>query len=1152
MEPSARGSIAPSSPADGVRVSVRVRPLNAREQAAVADAKVSWSIDSSSITQCVNTKRVAANSFHFDHVFEKHVTNEQIFSALARPVVTSATDGINGVIFAYGQTAAGKTYTMLGTQSDPGVTRRSIAEVFRLISASPNRQFLLRASYIEIYNEVIRDLLVPDNDNLKIHEDVINKRVFVDSREEVVTSVGQVMDIISRGETVRAVGETNMNDRSSRSHTIFSLKIESREMSAAEVDGEESNNDDGVAVRASTLSLVDLAGSERASFTKAQGMRLVEGGHINKSLLTLGTVINKLSSGEARTSAHIPYRDSKLTRLLQPALGGNARTAVVCAVTPALLHMEETLSTLKFASRAKKVTNQAKTNEFLDDRAKLRRAEKEVTRLKTECQSLKANGGNNNGAIARDASVNGRMLNETRELRLAAFDRKFDVLLETIRASGKASDSATRPLIRNAQLTSPSLTCALDLSRGQMNNGVEESGSNNESGQALAELRKRVFQAEKEKRQALAEINYERQAMIAEVEVLLATGEEAERARYAAEQECTEANSKLASMLMGSMVDEIVTEVMTTSLMSGKLQDTQASLAELGNVGVENDGLKRNIAALRKEHTELVKRDKRGVGPVLKEVKFLQGKLSDLEKKHKAFRQTVTKTASEKAAVERELKDKDRQNRVLHGEIAKHRNHNSKGQARVNKEYSEEKKKFESSVMELKQEASALTAKVAERDEEIGASKGQVATMEREVCEMRLARDKLREANSASSIENSELQRKLECSEAAKKALMDEVDQMTSKHESNVKEMTELTEELGKAHIELEELKSELSEVLNSAESSESDRLAAVSAQQEAEKRFSDMKKARDEAESLLRAESSEKEIAVRGLKGTEDRVSEQTKTIESLEQFIEKYKTAQETSRSQLVQANNEISELRTHVAGLERLNEGVQRSECSECQNLQNQLLSLQEIVSAMEESDNPARDDDNAELRSHISRLEDQNRALNKEVEKLMVETKTRTREVLKLSETIQSRDRKIYAMEDTLHHLGRGEGKIATLEQRCHRRELMIGELNRRLELQEEMVKEGGVPELFKSAERMLELESTNAALLIEQRQHEEIVDRFQKERTAMVEESRKLRDRIKDRDIRRVREVAQRKEAEHDELRRKHQVLRSLPVNGGGQ
>lgn len=1140
------------SPSDGVRVSVRVRPLNAREQAAVADAKVSWSIDSSSITQCVNTNRVSANSFHFDHVFEKHVTNEQIFSALAKPVVTSATDGINGVIFAYGQTAAGKTYTMLGTGSDPGVTRRSIAEVFRLISASPNRQFLLRASYIEIYNEVIRDLLVPDNDNLKIHEDVINKRVFVDSREEVVTSVGQVMDIISCGETARAVGETNMNDRSSRSHTIFSLKIESREMSPAEVDGEESNSDDGVAVRASTLSLVDLAGSERASFTKAQGMRLVEGGHINKSLLTLGTVINKLSTGEARTSAHIPYRDSKLTRLLQPALGGNARTAIVCAVTPAILHMEETLSTLKFASRAKKVTNQAKTNEFLDDRAKLRRAEKEIGRLKSECLRLKAGGRNDNDAIAHGGSVSGRISNETRELRLAAFDGKFNVLLETIRASGNASASETHtPLIRSAVMTSPSLACALDLSRGQMSNAVEASVSDTKSERVLADLRKRVFEAEKEKRQALAEINYERQAMIAEVEVLLATGEEAERARLAAEQECAEANSKLANKLVGSMLDEIVTEVMTTSLMSDKLEHIQASLAELRNVNIENDGLKRNLAVLQREHTEVVKRDKRGVGPVLKEVKFLQGKLSDLEKKHKTLRQTVTKTASEKAAIGRELKDKERRNRVLQGEIAKHRNHSSKGQARINKELSEEKKNFESLMTEVKKENSALTAQVAERDGEIDAWKKHVVNMEGEVCEMRLERKKLFEANSTFSMENTEFQRKLQCLEAEKRGLADVMDQFKSNQETHVQEITELTEELGKAHLELEELKSELSEVLKSAESSESDRLAAIAVHQAAEKRLSDMKKASDEVESLLRTASSEKESAVRDLKGTEDKVSEQTNTIESLEQYIEKYKTAQESLRSQLTKANNEISELKAHFAGLERLNGGLQRSECSECQGLQNQLLSLQGRISGMEQTANLARDDDIPELRGRSSKLADQNRTLKKEVEKLMAETKTRTREVLKLSETIQSRDRKIYALEDTLHQLGRGEGKIAALEQRCHRRELMIGELNRRLELQEEMVKEGGVPELFKSTERMLELEATNAALLIEQRKLEEVVDRLQRESAAMVEESRKLRDKIKDRDIRRVREAAQRKEAQHDELRRKHQVLRNLPLNGGG-
>eukprot|EP00178_Gracilaria_changii_P016740 TRINITY_DN48072_c0_g1_i1.p1 TRINITY_DN48072_c0_g1~~TRINITY_DN48072_c0_g1_i1.p1 ORF type:complete len:726 (+),score=89.20 TRINITY_DN48072_c0_g1_i1:85-2262(+) len=390
-----------SSPTrDRVQVAVRLRPLLKRELCLSGDTQSTfWSLSPTSITQYINGKPVPFHSFSFDHVFLQNTTNETVFDTVARPVVASAIDGINGVIFAYGQTAAGKTHTMLGNKADPGITLRSISDLFERVSKLPSRKFLLRASYIEIYNEFIRDLLVPSNDNLKIHEDIVKNMVYVNSHRKVVTSVDDVMKIISAGEAVRAIGATNMNEKASRSHTIFTITIESREILRSTA---ESVQRSGVAVRNSTLALVDLAGSERASLTKAHGKRLTEGGFINKSLLTLGTVIKKLSSEPGQGVVHIPYRDSKLTRLLQPALGGNARTVIICAATTATVHMEETLSTLKFASRAKRVTNHAEANEFLDDRAKLRRAERQIASLKKEMKTLRTLIVNNSTATDKD------------------------------------------------------------------------------------------------------------------------------------------------------------------------------------------------------------------------------------------------------------------------------------------------------------------------------------------------------------------------------------------------------------------------------------------------------------------------------------------------------------------------------------------------------------------------------------------------------------------------------------------------------------------------------------------------------------------------------------------------------------------------------
>lgn len=379
----------PPSDADNVKVAVRVRPLNKRENSYPHQSSANfWSITPTSITQYVDSKPNALHSFSFDHIFTPDATNGSVYETVASPLVHSALQGINAVIFAYGQTAAGKTHTMLGNADDPGVTLRCLSQVFQHISAQSARTFRLRASYIEIYNEFIRDLLIPSNDNLKVHQNVATNTVYVDAHNKIVTSLQDVLKIISAGEAVRTIGATNMNEKASRSHTLFTLTIESTEI--PQPSSTTAAPTSGVAVRTSTLVLVDLAGSERASSTKAQGTRLTEGGYINKSLLTLGTVIKKLTSEKTNSAAHVPYRDSKLTRLLQPALGGNARTVIICAVTPAILHVDETLSTLKFASRAKHVTNHAETNEFLDDRAKLRRAERQINALKKEMKKLRA------------------------------------------------------------------------------------------------------------------------------------------------------------------------------------------------------------------------------------------------------------------------------------------------------------------------------------------------------------------------------------------------------------------------------------------------------------------------------------------------------------------------------------------------------------------------------------------------------------------------------------------------------------------------------------------------------------------------------------------------------------------------------------------
>ncbi|XP_045140261.1 centromere-associated protein E [Echinops telfairi] len=359
--------------AGAVAVCVRVRPLNSREEALGEDTQVYWKTDKNTIYQVDGSK-----SFNFDRVFHSNETTKNVYEEIAVPIIESAIQGYNGTIFAYGQTASGKTYTMMGSPDYLGVIPRAIHDIFKKIKEFPDREFLLRVSYMEIYNETITDLLC-DTRKMKplvIRED-FNRNVYVsDLTEEVVYTSEMALKWITKGEKNRHYGITKMNQRSSRSHTIFRMILESREK------GEPANCEGSVKV--SHLNLVDLAGSERAAQTGAEGVRLKEGCNINRSLFILGQVIKKLSDGQV--GGFINYRDSKLTRILQNSLGGNAKTRIICTITP--VSFDETLTTLQFASTAKYMKNTPYVNEVSSDEALLKRYRKEIMDLKKQLEEV--------------------------------------------------------------------------------------------------------------------------------------------------------------------------------------------------------------------------------------------------------------------------------------------------------------------------------------------------------------------------------------------------------------------------------------------------------------------------------------------------------------------------------------------------------------------------------------------------------------------------------------------------------------------------------------------------------------------------------------------------------------------------------------------
>ncbi|XP_072978173.1 kinesin-like protein KIN-7D, chloroplastic [Typha angustifolia] len=355
---------------ENVTVTVRFRPLSPREIR--QGEEIAWYADGDTIVRSEHNPSVA---YAYDRVFGPTTTTRHVYDVAAQHVVSGAMEGVNGTIFAYGVTSSGKTHTMHGDQRSPGIIPLAVKDAFSIIQETPSREFLLRVSYLEIYNEVVNDLLNPAGQNLRIREDL--QGTFVEGiKEEVVLSPAHALSLIAAGEEHRHVGSTNFNLLSSRSHTIFTLIIESSPV------GECS---EGEAVSFSQLNLIDLAGSE-SSRAETTGVRRKEGSYINKSLLTLGTVIAKLTDAKA---THIPYRDSKLTRLLQSSLSGQGRVSLICTVTPSSSNAEETHNTLKFAHRAKCIEIQASQNKIMDEKSLIKKYQSEIRSLKEELEKLK-------------------------------------------------------------------------------------------------------------------------------------------------------------------------------------------------------------------------------------------------------------------------------------------------------------------------------------------------------------------------------------------------------------------------------------------------------------------------------------------------------------------------------------------------------------------------------------------------------------------------------------------------------------------------------------------------------------------------------------------------------------------------------------------
>ncbi|KAH8259781.1 hypothetical protein KR026_010262 [Drosophila bipectinata] len=362
------GTAGSQTPNECVQVVVRCRPMSNRERSEGSPEVVNVYPNRGvvELQNVVDANKEQRKVFTYDAAYDATASQTTLYHEVVFPLVSSVLEGFNGCIFAYGQTGTGKTFTMEGVRGNDelmGIIPRTFEQIWLHINRTENFQFLVDVSYLEIYMEELRDLLKPNSKQLEVRER--GSGVYVPNLHAInCKSVDDMVRVMQLGNKNRTVGFTNMNEHSSRSHAIFMIKIEMCDT--------ETNT-----IKVGKLNLIDLAGSERQSKTGASAERLKEASKINLALSSLGNVISAL----AESSPHVPYRDSKLTRLLQDSLGGNSKTIMIANIGPSNYNYNETLTTLRYASRAKSIQNQPVKNEDPQD-AKLKEYQAEIERLK--------------------------------------------------------------------------------------------------------------------------------------------------------------------------------------------------------------------------------------------------------------------------------------------------------------------------------------------------------------------------------------------------------------------------------------------------------------------------------------------------------------------------------------------------------------------------------------------------------------------------------------------------------------------------------------------------------------------------------------------------------------------------------------------------
>lgn len=419
-----------------IKVYVRCRGRNEREIAENSGVVVSTATEGLVRGKDVSVQSGQGSSIYktysFDHVFGPESDQDMVYDGIAKNSLKEMVEGYNCTIFAYGQTGTGKTHTMSGTFSSKslkgpdeacGIIPRTLYNLFDILkdkrekSKKTAEEFAVKLSFIELYNEELRDLLAPEEEEFSRKVRIFDEqgKVTIHGMEEVyVRSAEEGLKVLEDGSFRRQVASTRYNDRSSRSHSVFTITLHMKEVS---VSGEEF-------VRTGKLNLVDLAGSENISRTGAENKRAREAGMINQSLLTLGRVINSL----VERSPHIPYRESKLTRVLQDSLGGTTKTCIIATISPAKVSLDETLSTLEYASRAKSIRNKPRVNQTTSKQALIEDYVAEIERLRGDLAASRQKNGvymtEESLATMTEESESRKLLIEEQKLRIEVLDEQ--------------------------------------------------------------------------------------------------------------------------------------------------------------------------------------------------------------------------------------------------------------------------------------------------------------------------------------------------------------------------------------------------------------------------------------------------------------------------------------------------------------------------------------------------------------------------------------------------------------------------------------------------------------------------------------------------------------------------------------------------------